>query len=77
MVYICVMGKHKRPKDTAQRAVFIAKIATGEVSEPNPNEGKNINAVFLGSLGGKARSKKLSKSKRKEIAKKSSKEKMG
>jgi hypothetical protein len=71
------MAKRKRPKDPVQRAIFIAQIATGEIQESNPDEGKNPAAVALGRLGGlkggKARAKKLSKKKRKEIAKKAAK----
>ena len=67
--------KHpKRPKDTVQRAIYIAQLATGEITEPNPDEGKNPAAVSLGRLGGlkggKARASKLTPAKRKEIAKK-------
>jgi hypothetical protein len=62
--------KHpKRPKDPNARAVFIAKIATGETKEPDPAEGKNFHAFSLGQLGGKARAAKLSAKKRKIIAK--------
>jgi hypothetical protein len=64
------MRNPKRPKDTNQRAKFIVELLTGEIQEPNPNEGKNPAAVELGTLGGKARAKKLSAKKRKEIAKK-------
>ena len=65
--------KHpKRPKDPIQRAKFIMDIATGQIEEPNPNEGKNMAAVELGRLGGlkggKARAKKLTAKERKEIA---------
>jgi hypothetical protein len=63
------MAKHKRPKDTVQKAIFIAQIATGEIQEPNPDEGKNAAAVSLGKLGGDARAKSLTHEKRKEIAK--------
>ncbi len=67
--------KHpKRPKDGNALAVMVAKIATGEIIEPNPNEGKNAAAVELGRLGGlkggKARASKLTAEKRQEIAKK-------
>jgi hypothetical protein len=66
--------KHpKRPKDSNSRAVMIAQIATGEIQEPNPNEGKNAAAVSLGQLGGKARAKSLNAKKRKAIAKKAAK----
>ena len=67
------MSKPRRPKDTNQRAKLIIDIATGETQEPNPNEGKNMAAVELGKLGGKARAKKLSAKKRSQIAKKAAK----
>lgn len=67
------MAKRKRPRDLIERAIMIAQIATGEITEPNPYEGKNPAAVALGKLGGKSRAKKLSKKKRKEIAKKAAK----
>ena len=67
--------KHpKRPKDGNSLAVYVAKIATGEIIEPNSNEGKNAAAVELGKLGGakggKARAASLTPEKRKEIAEK-------
>jgi hypothetical protein len=62
----------KRPKDFNQRAKNIVDLATGEITEKNPNEGKNPAAVELGRLGGlkggKARAEKLSPERRKEIA---------
>jgi len=71
------MTKKKRPKDTNQRAKLIVDIATGEVTEKNPDEGKNPAAVALGKLGGlkggKARAAKLSPERRKEIAAKAAK----
>ncbi len=70
--------KHpKRPIDAVSKAVYIAKLATGEITEPNPDEGKNPAAVALGRLGGlkggKARAESLSAKKRKEIAQKAAK----
>ena len=65
-------GEH-RPADVNARAVMIAKIATGELSDdvPTPeSEGKNPAAVALGRMGGKARAESMSARKRKEIAKK-------
>jgi len=66
------MAKIKRPKDFNQRAKNIVDLATGEITEINPNEGKNPAAVSLGRLGGlkggKARAEKLSPERRKEIA---------
>lgn len=71
------MTKHKRPKDTNQRAKFIVDLLTGEAKELNPDEGKNPAAVALGRLGGlkggAARASKLTAAKRKAIAKKAAK----
>lgn len=68
------MAKSKLPKDTNQRAVMIAQIATGEIEAPKENEGKNPAAVALGKLGGKkggdARAKALTAKQRKKIAQK-------
>jgi hypothetical protein len=60
---------HKRPADVISNAVRVMQIATGEVEESGLNEdGKNKAAVTLGRLGGKARAKALSPSRRKTIA---------
>lgn len=74
--------KHpKRPKDTNQRAKSIVDLAIGETEDQNLNRGKNFAAVELGRLGGlkggKARAKKLSAKRRKEIAKKAAKIRWG
>ncbi len=67
------MAKIKRPRDFNQRAKQIVDLATGEITDKNPDEGKNPAAVELGRLGGlkggKARAAKLSPERRKEIAK--------
>jgi hypothetical protein len=67
------MANPKRPRDTNQLAKMIVDIATGEITDKNPDEGKNPAAVALGRLGGakggKARAKTLTAKKRKEIAK--------
>jgi len=57
----------KRPGYMVGAAVMVAKIVTGEIAE-----GQSVKsaAAELGSKGGKARAKSLSKKKRKEIAKK-------
>lgn len=60
----------KRPKDPNKLGKLIVDLATGEAVEPKPSENKNPAAVNLGSLGGAARAKKLSKAQRTEIAKK-------
>ena len=67
----------KLPADVNKRAHLIAQLATGEATQPDPYEGKNPAAVELGRLGGlkggKARAKKLSPARRKEIAQKAAK----
>jgi hypothetical protein len=60
----------KRPADVNQRAVMIAKIATGEIEDIEADDGKNKAAQELGRMGGKARAAALGKKKRREIAKK-------
>ena len=45
----------KRPADANQRAVMIARIATGEIEDKVTDDGKNAAAVALGRMGGKAR----------------------
>ena len=70
-------SKPRRPRDPNQRAKLIVDLATGQVQDKNPDEGKNPAAVELGRLGGKkggpARAKKLTAAKRAEIAKKAAK----
>jgi hypothetical protein len=71
------MKKLKRPKDTNQLAKKIVDIAIGEKEDVVPGSTKNLHAVELGRLGGlkggKARAKKLSPKRRKEIAQKAAK----
>jgi len=59
----------KRPADANQRAVMVARIATGEVEDKVTDDGKNAAAVALGRMGGKARAESLGKRRRTEIAK--------
>ncbi len=67
-------SRPKRPRDPNVRAKLIVDIATGQVEDENPHEGKNPHAVALGQLGGKkggkARARKLSAERRREIARK-------
>ena len=56
----------KRPADVVGCAVMVGKIATGEIEEPQVNQAKRK----AGIAGGLARSKALTKEKRKEIAQK-------
>jgi hypothetical protein len=60
----------KRPADANQRAVMVARIATGDVEDATTDDGKNAAAVALGRMGGKARAAGLSAKKRKDIARK-------
>ncbi len=68
--------KKKKPRDLNLLASSIVDEATSEKSEleEKPEEGKNPAAVALGRLGGlkggKARARKLTPERRKEIAKK-------
>lgn len=63
----------KRPADVIGTAVKVARIATGEIEDAQPDDGKNKAAVELGRKGGQARAEKLSKKRRSEIAKKAAK----
>lgn len=64
--------KLKRPRDPVSLAKLIGDIATGQIDDAKPDDGKNPAAVALGKLGGakggKARASSLSSSKRREIA---------
>jgi hypothetical protein len=42
----------KRPRDPNQLAKLIVDIATGDVEDPDPDEGKDPAAVALGRKGG-------------------------
>jgi hypothetical protein len=65
----------KRPADVNQRAVLIARIATGEVDDiETPSQSA---AAQLGAKGGKARAAKLKKSARVEIARKAANKRWG
>ena len=59
-----------RKADVIGNAVLVMKIATGEVDDGVPDDGKNKAAQELGRKGGIARAEKLSVKKRKEIAQK-------
>ena len=69
----------KRPADVIGNAVRVMQIATGEAEEDyDPKElEKDEAAVELGSKGGKARARKLTKRQRIEIAKKAAKARWG
>jgi hypothetical protein len=58
----------KRPTDSKQRAVMVARIATGEIEDKVTDDGKNAAAVALGRMGGKARALAMSAKRRTQIA---------
>ncbi len=60
----------KRPADVIGTAIKVAKIATGEIEDKQPDDGKDKAAVELGRKGGKARAKKMTPERRREIARK-------
>ena len=60
----------RRPADVNANAVLIVKIATGEVDDTPPDDGKNKAAQELGRKGGKKRAASMSSERRTEIAKK-------
>jgi hypothetical protein len=49
---------------------MIAKIAAGEIEDITTEDGKNVAAVALGRMGGKARAEGMTAKRRKETAKK-------
>lgn len=63
----------KRPRDPNQLAHLIMGIATGEVEDKAPDDGKDPAARAMGKKGGAARAKNLTPEQRKEIAKKAAK----
>jgi len=66
--------RSSKPRDINKLAAFIVDDATSDAPSPDPNQGKDPNAVALGRKGGwkggKARAKKLTPEQRSEIAKK-------
>jgi hypothetical protein len=58
----------KRPADVIGAAVMVGRIATGEVEDRPPDDGKDRAAAALGRKGGKARAAKLSPEERVQIA---------
>ena len=62
----------KRPRDPSQLGKLIVDIATGEVEDIAPDDGKNSAAVELGRKGGlkggKARAENMTAAQRKESA---------
>ena len=59
----------KRPADAVGLAVLIGRIATGEVDDVAPDDGKDKAAQAMGKKGGTARASSMSPERRAEIAK--------
>lgn len=60
----------KRPADVVGNAVHVMRIATGEVEDSAPDDGKDKAAQALGRKGGQARAKALTSAQRSLAAKK-------
>lgn len=60
----------KRPADVIGNAVRIAQIATGEIEDDVPDDGKDPAAKALGAKGGRKRAENMTPERRKEIAQK-------
>jgi len=60
----------KRPADVIGNAVMVMKIATGEIEDTVPDDGKDPAAKALGKKGGAARAASMTPERRAEIAKK-------
>lgn len=60
----------KRPADVIGNAVHVMRIATGEIDDATPDDGKDPAAKALGKKGGTARAASMAPERRAEIAKK-------
>jgi hypothetical protein len=58
-----------RPADAVGLAVLICRIATGEVDDATPDDGKDRAAQAMGKKGGAARAASMTPERRAEIAK--------
>lgn len=67
----------KRPADAIGLAVMIGKIATGEVYDETPDDGKDPAAKALGAKGGRKRAENMTPERRKEIAQKAAAKRWG
>ncbi|MDQ3620292.1 MAG: hypothetical protein M3391_09225 [Actinomycetota bacterium] len=73
--------RSSNPRDLNKMAASIVEQATSDEPPPDPDEGKDPNAVALGrkggQKGGKARAAKLTAKERSEIAKKAARARWG
>lgn len=71
----------KRPRDVNELGRLVVDLATGEKTEPDPNQGKNPAAVELGRKGGlkggKARAERMTPEQRSEAARKAAQARWG
>jgi hypothetical protein len=67
----------KRPADVIGNAVHVMRIATGEIDDTVPDDGKDPAAKALGKKGGTARAASMSPERRAEIAKKAAAKRWG
>ncbi|HEY8032091.1 MAG TPA: RNA-binding protein [Methylocella sp.] len=67
----------KRPADVIGNAVHVMRIATGEIEETIPDDGKDPAAKALGKKGGAARAKNMTPERRAEIAQKAAAKRWG
>lgn len=67
----------KRPADVIGNAVKIAQIATGEVEDEVPDDGKDPAAKALGAKGGKKRAENMAPERRAEIARRAAAKRWG
>jgi len=58
----------KRPADAVGLAVLIAKIATGEIEDVAPDDGKDKAAQAMGKKGGAARAASMTPAQRADVA---------
>lgn len=58
----------KRPADAVGLAVHVARIATGEIDDTTPDDGKDKAAQAMGRKGGAARSASMTPEQRKAVA---------
>jgi hypothetical protein len=67
----------KRPADVIGAAIMVAKIATGDIEDTVPDDGKDKAAQALGRKGGAARAKSMTPERRAEIARKAAEKRWG
>ncbi len=60
----------KRPADVIGNAVHVMRIATGEIDDTVPDDGKDKAAQALGRKGGQKRAESMTPERRAEVARK-------